>query len=133
MLAIPEYILSEESLTTSVGEEEEGVVSDPGTEIMNENDAKVKVCVYLHIYLYTCRCEAQFEIRDGYLRRTSIKFNCDRCIVRTCSCFFRLSRSTALQVMASTLDRKQLLDYTLAGIRRYLKSAMVSASYIRTS
>ena len=28
-----------------------------------------------------------------------------------CPCSFRLSRSTALQVMASTLDRAQLLDY----------------------
>ena len=35
-----------------------------------------------------------------------------------CSCSFRLSRSTALQVMASTLDRAQLLDYTRAGVRR---------------
>ena len=33
------------------------------------------------------------------------------------------SRSTALQVMASTLDRAQLLDYTRAGVRRYSKSA----------
>ena len=40
-----------------------------------------------------------------------------------CSCSFRLSRSTALQVMASTLDRAQLLDYTRAGVRRYSKSA----------
>ena len=40
-----------------------------------------------------------------------------------CSCSFRLSRSTALQVMASTLDRTQLLDYTRAGARRYSKSA----------
>ena len=56
-----------------------------------------------------------------------------------CSCAFRLSRSTALQVMASTLDRAQLLDYTRdvmasildraqlldntrAGVRRYSKS-----------
>ena len=39
-----------------------------------------------------------------------------------CSCSFRLSRSTALQVMTSTLDRTQLLDYTMAGVRRYLKS-----------
>ena len=31
-----------------------------------------------------------------------------------CSCSFRLSRSTALQVVASTLDRAQLLDYTRA-------------------
>ena len=40
-----------------------------------------------------------------------------------CSCSFRLSRSTALHVMASTLDRAQLLDYTRAGVRRYSKSA----------
>ena len=40
-----------------------------------------------------------------------------------CSCSFRLSRSTALQVMASTLDRAQLLDYTRAGVRRYSKPA----------
>ena len=39
-----------------------------------------------------------------------------------CSCSFRLSRSTALHVMASTLDRAQLLDYTRAGVRRYSKS-----------
>ena len=39
-----------------------------------------------------------------------------------CSCSFRLPRSTALQVMASTLDRAQLLDYTRAGVRRYSKS-----------
>ena len=32
------------------------------------------------------------------------------------------SRSTALQVMASTLDHAQLLDYTRAGVRHYLKS-----------
>ena len=35
----------------------------------------------------------------------------------------RSHRSTALQVMASTLDRTQLLDYTRAGVRRYSKSA----------
>ena len=40
-----------------------------------------------------------------------------------CSCSFRLSRSIALQIMASTLDRAQLLDYTRAGVRRYSKSA----------
>ena len=40
-----------------------------------------------------------------------------------CSCSFRLSRSTALQVMATTLDRAQLLDYTRTGMRRYSKSA----------
>ena len=40
-----------------------------------------------------------------------------------CSCSFRLSRSTALQVMASTLDRAQLLDYTRAGVRCYSISA----------
>ena len=40
-----------------------------------------------------------------------------------CSYSFRLSRSTALQVMASTLDHTQLLDYTRAGVRRDLKSA----------
>ena len=44
MLAIPEPLLSEEGLmVTGGGEEEEGVVSDPGTEIMSENDSKVKV------------------------------------------------------------------------------------------
>ena len=43
--------------------------------------------------------------------------------VLVCSCSFRLSRSIALQVMASTLDRAQLLDYTGAGVRRYSKSA----------
>ena len=35
----------------------------------------------------------------------------------------RFSRSTALQVMASTLDRAELLDFTRAGVRRYSKSA----------
>ena len=40
-----------------------------------------------------------------------------------CSCSFRLSRSTALQFMASTLHRAQLLNYTRAGVRRYSKSA----------
>lgn len=30
-------------MVTGGGEEEEGVVSDPGTEIMSENDSKVKV------------------------------------------------------------------------------------------
>ena len=40
-----------------------------------------------------------------------------------CSCSFRLSRSTALQVMGSTLDRAHLLDYTRAGVRHDLKSA----------
>ena len=39
-----------------------------------------------------------------------------------CSCSFRLSRSTALQFMASTLHRAQLLNYTRAGVRRYSKS-----------
>ena len=71
--------------------------------------------------LQTGRHEALFEIRDGYLRRTSIKFNSNMHVVRTCSCSFRLSRSTALQVMASTLNRSQLLDYTRAGVRRNLK------------
>ena len=65
-----------------------------------------------------------FEIRDGYLRRTSIKFNSNTRIVRTCSCSFRLSGSTFLQVMASTLDHAQLLDYTRAGVRCHLKSTM---------
>ena len=39
------------------------------------------------------------------------------------------SRSTALQVMASTLDRAQLLDYKRAGVKRYLKSVQILASY----
>ena len=64
-----------------------------------------------------------FEIRDRYLRRISVKFNSNTRVVRTCSCSFRLSRSTALQVMASTLDRAQLLDYARAGVRCHLKSA----------
>ena len=37
------------------------------------------------------------------------------------SCSFQLSRSTALLVMASTLNCTQLLDYTWAGVRCYLK------------
>ena len=65
-----------------------------------------------------------FEIHDGYLHRTSITFNYNTHVVRTCSCSFRLSRSTALQVMASTLDYPQLLDYTWAGMRHHLKSTM---------
>ena len=45
MLAIPDSLLSEEALSGGVagGEEEEGVVSDPGTEILSENDDKMKV------------------------------------------------------------------------------------------
>ena len=77
---------------------------------------------------------ALFEIRDGYLRHTSIKFNCYTRVVRTCSCSFRLSHSTALQVMDSTLDRAQLLDCTRAGVRRHLKSAMsvdLRRTYVR--
>ena len=69
------------------------------------------------------RREALFEYRDGYLHRTSVKFNINT-RVRTCSCSSRLSRSTTLQVMASTLDCAQLIDYTRAGMRRHLKSAM---------
>ena len=34
------------------------------------------------------------------------------------------THNTALQVMTSTLDRAQLLDYTRAGVRHHLKSAM---------
>ena len=48
---------------------------------------------------------------------------CTSLRVLFCSCSFQLSRSTALQVMASTLDRAQLLDYTRAGVRHYSKSA----------
>ena len=48
---------------------------------------------------------------------------CTSLRVLFCSCSFRLSRSTALQVMATTLDCAQLLDYTRAGMRRYSKSA----------
>ena len=73
--------------------------------------------------LHTSRHEALFEIRNGYLRRTSVKFNCNTCVVRTCSCYFRLSCSTAVQVMSSTMDRSQILDYTRRGVRRYLKFA----------
>ena len=64
-----------------------------------------------------------FEIHDGYLRRKSVKFNCNLCIARTCSCSFRLSCSIALQVMASTLDCAHRRNYTRAGVRRHLKSA----------
>ena len=65
-----------------------------------------------------------FEIHDGYVHRTGVKFNCNTHVVHTCSCSFRLSCSTALQVMASTLVHAQLLDYTQAGVRHHLKSAM---------
>ena len=40
------------------------------------------------------------------------------------------SRSTALQVMASTLNRAQLLGYTRAGVRRYSKSATDTCTYM---
>ena len=46
MLCVPDSLLSEEALSGGVaGEEEEGVVSDPGTEILSENDDKMKVSI----------------------------------------------------------------------------------------
>ena len=63
------------------------------------------------------RREALFEIHNGYLRCTSIKFNCNTRVVRTCSCYFWL-------VMALTQDCAQLLDYTWARMRHYLISTM---------
>lgn len=52
VLAISESLLSEEAQSgNTVGEEEEGVVSDPGTEILSETDSKVKVLMF-YIYIY---------------------------------------------------------------------------------
>ena len=43
-LTVPNSLLSEEPPSgITAGEEEEGVVSDPGTEILAEDGAKVKV------------------------------------------------------------------------------------------
>ena len=67
------------------------------------------------------RTHAHITRRHAHITRT---LNHIRTSLRVlfCSCSFRLSRSTALQVMASTLDRAQLLDYTRACVRRYSKS-----------
>ena len=47
MLAIPDSLLQEEEEPMATagagGEEEEGMISDPGTEIMSVQDDKVKV------------------------------------------------------------------------------------------
>ena len=43
MLAIPDALLSEETPAITGSEEEEGVVIDPGTEILDENNSKIKV------------------------------------------------------------------------------------------
>ena len=44
VLTVPDSLLSEETLSgNTAAEEEEGVVSDPGTEILAESDGKVKV------------------------------------------------------------------------------------------
>ena len=46
MVDVPDSLLSEETLSGGVaGEEVEGVVSDPGTEILSENDDKMKVSI----------------------------------------------------------------------------------------
>jgi hypothetical protein len=52
VLAVPDSLLSEEALSGSTaGEEEEGVVSDPGTEILSESDDKIKALDHLMWYL----------------------------------------------------------------------------------
>jgi len=48
VLVIPDSLLQEEPVVAMAtgGEEEEGVVSDPGTEIMDNEDEKVKVSTW---------------------------------------------------------------------------------------
>lgn len=44
MVSVPDSLLLEDSTSgNTVGEEEEGVVNDPGTEVLPETDEKVKV------------------------------------------------------------------------------------------
>lgn len=44
VVTVPASLLSEEPMSGgTLGDEEEGVVSDPGTEILSENDEMVKV------------------------------------------------------------------------------------------
>ena len=44
VVSVPDSLLSEDSPAGNIaGEEEEGVVSDPGTEILPESDDKMKV------------------------------------------------------------------------------------------
>ena len=48
VLAVSDSLLSEEAVVGStVGEEEEGVVSDPGTEILSESGDNIKVIICL--------------------------------------------------------------------------------------
>lgn len=47
MLSIPASHLVEETHPSgNVGEEEEGMVSDPGTEILSEDDERLKVKIF---------------------------------------------------------------------------------------
>ena len=44
MVSVPDSLLLEDSTSGNIlGEEEEGVVNDPGTEVLPETDEKVKV------------------------------------------------------------------------------------------
>ena len=56
MLAVPDSLLSEDALSGSMaGEDEEGVVSDPGTEILTESDEIIKVSssTDFNLHMYT--------------------------------------------------------------------------------
>ena len=74
------------------------------------------------IRLRSVRIFCPFWVRFNLFTCCAICFSTWQSYVRFCSCSFRPSRSTALQVMASTLDRTQLPECTRAGVRRYLKS-----------
>ena len=72
------------------------------------------------------RIFCQFWIHFNFFPCCAICFRTGQSYVCFCFGSFRLSRSTALQVMASTLDHAELIDYKRAGMRRYmhLKSMM---------
>ena len=58
VIAVPAPLLSEEALSGSAGgEDEEGVVSDPGTEIYSESDSKIKVSCCCNVMCNSCSME----------------------------------------------------------------------------
>lgn len=89
-LTVPNSLLSEEPPAgITVGEEEEGVVSDPGTEILAEDGAKVKVKLCTQV-----QCDVMGCILDSYLHFLTVLFK-------------KKTESLLLVVSANMTEREQ--------------------------
>ena len=81
VVSVPESLLSEDSLSGSmVGEEEEGVVSDPGTEILSESDDKMKVNNNCNHFNHYCREDCgSFKLTNQFAQSMEYKSLRSKC------------------------------------------------------